>query len=86
MAHLYFLAMMLGFPLVIILLALVGGYLYRGRDAELLDWKPTRSPAREAELAINDINQMRASLNDLRRRRDAREHPIEQKPVSTFEG
>ncbi len=71
MAHLYFLAIALGFPLVILLLALDGGYLYRGRDAELLGWKPTRSPEREAELAINDINQMRASLNDLRRRRDA---------------
>jgi hypothetical protein len=71
MAHLYFLAVALGFPLVILLLALVGGYLYRGRDAELLDWKPTRSPEREAELAINDVNQMRASLNDLRHRRGA---------------
>jgi hypothetical protein len=74
MAHLYFLAIVLGFPLVYLLLAMVGGYLYRGRDAELLDWKPTRSPEREAELATNDINQMRASLNDLRRRRDADEH------------
>jgi len=73
MAHLYFLAIVLGFPLVILLLALVGGYLYRGRDAELLDWKPTRSPEREAELSINDIDQMRASLENLRRRRWARE-------------
>ena len=73
MAHLYFLAIVLGFPLVMLLLALVGGYLYRGRDAELLDWKPTRSPQREAELSINDIDQMRASLENLRRRRWARE-------------
>ena len=72
MAHLYFLAMVLGFPLVIILLALAGGYLYRGHDAELLDWTPTRSPQREAELTINDINQMRTSLNNLRHRRNAR--------------
>jgi hypothetical protein len=73
MAHLYFLAIVLGFPLVILLLALLGGYLYRGRDAQLLDWKPTRSPEREAELSINDIDQMRASLNDLRHRRWVRE-------------
>jgi hypothetical protein len=73
MAHLYFLAIALGFPLVLLLLALVGGYLYRGHDAELLDWKPTRSPEREAELSINDIDQMRASLDDLRHRRWARE-------------
>ena len=73
MAHLYFLAIVLGFPLVMLLLALVGGYLYRGRDAELLDWKPTRSPEREAELSIDDIDQMRASLENLRQRRWARE-------------
>jgi hypothetical protein len=73
MVHLYFLAIVLGFPLVILLLALVGGYLYRGRDAELLDWKPTRSPEREAELSIDDIDQMRASLENLRQRRWARE-------------
>ena len=79
MEQLYFLAMALGFPLAILLLALVGGYLYRGRDAELLDWKPTRSPQREAELSINDIDQMRASLNELRRRRYANEHSLEQK-------
>ncbi|HTC60791.1 MAG TPA: hypothetical protein VK691_11820 [Solirubrobacteraceae bacterium] len=71
MAHLYFLAIVLGFPLVYLLLALVGGYLYRGRDAELLDWKPTRSPQREAELATNDIDQMRSCLHDLRHRRGA---------------
>jgi hypothetical protein len=73
MAHLYFLAIVLGFPLVLLLLALVGGYLYRGRDAELLDWKPTRSPEREAELSINDVDQMRASLENLRHQRRARE-------------
>jgi hypothetical protein len=78
MAHLYFLAMALGFPLVILLLALVGGYLSRRSDAEVLDWKPTRSPEREAELSINDIDQMRASLNDLRRRRGAGERSLEQ--------
>jgi hypothetical protein len=73
MGHLYFLAIVLGFPLVLLLLALVGGYLYRGRDAELLDWKPTRSPEREAELSINDVDQMRASLENLRHQRRARE-------------
>jgi hypothetical protein len=82
MAQLYFLAMAFGFPLVMLLLALVGGYLYRGRDAELLDWKPTRSPQREAELAIDDIDQMRSSLNELRRRRHANERSLEQKLLS----
>jgi hypothetical protein len=71
----YFVGMAFGFPLLILALSLLLGYLSRRSDAEMLDWKPTRSPAREAELALNDINQMRTSLNDLRRRRDADEHP-----------
>jgi hypothetical protein len=73
MAGTYFLGMVLGVPLVIFLLALLAGYLHRDSDAEVLDWKPTRSPEREAELAVNDIDQMRASLSELRRRRGAPE-------------
>ena len=67
MAGTYFLAMVLGVPLVIFVLALLAGYLNRDRDAEVLDWKPTRSPEREAQLEINEIDQMRASLSELRR-------------------
>ena len=78
MAHLYFLAMALGFPLVILLLALVGGYLYRGRDAELLDWKPTRSPETEVRLHSGEIDQLLAAQNRLRRRRGAPERSLEQ--------
>jgi hypothetical protein len=77
MAHLYFLAMALGFPLVILLLALVGGYLYRGHDAEILDWKPTRSPETEARLHSGEIDQMLTTLNELRRRRGAPERSLE---------
>ena len=77
-ASVYFLAMVLGLPLVIGLLAVLVVYLFRDSDAEVLDWKPTRSPEREAELSINDIDQMRASLNDLRRRRGAGERSLEQ--------
>lgn len=78
MAHLYFLAMVLGFPLVILLLALVGGYLYRGYDAELLDWKPTRSPETEVRLHSGEIDQLLAAQNELRRRRGAPERSLEQ--------
>ncbi len=65
MAGTYFLGMVLGVPLVIFVLALLAGYLNRDRDAEVLDWKPTRSPEREAQLEINEIDQMRASLSEL---------------------
>jgi hypothetical protein len=78
MAGLYFMAMVFGFPLTIFVLSLLVGYLGRRSDAEVLDWKPTRSPEREAELAVNDIDQMRASLNDLRHRRAASERSLEQ--------
>ncbi len=78
MADLYFVAMIFGLPLMIVLLSILVGLLSRRSDAEVLDWKPTRSPEREAELSINDVDQMRASLNDLRHRRGAGEHSFKQ--------
>jgi hypothetical protein len=48
--QLYFLSMVLGLPLVILALALLAGHFHRDGYAELLDWKPTRSPEREVEL------------------------------------
>ena len=53
-------------------LVLVGRF-YPGSDAELLDWRPTRSPQVEAENEINDIRQMREAQNEMRRRRGAPE-------------
>ena len=35
---------------------------------EILDWKPTRSPELEAENEIDDVEQMIAAQNDIRRR------------------
>ena len=35
---------------------------------EILDWKPTRSPELEAENEIDDVEQMLAAQNELRRR------------------
>lgn len=68
-AGLYSAVMIFGLPLLFFALSMLIGFLCRRSDAEVLDWKPTRSPEREAELAINDVAQMRASLDDLRRRR-----------------
>lgn len=53
-------------------LVLVGRF-YPGSDADLIDWKPTRSPQVEAENEINDIRQMMEAQNEMRRRRGAPE-------------
>lgn len=76
MAQIYFLAMTLGVPLLLLVVALVAGRLHRGYD-DVLDWKPTRSPEREAELQDVDIRQMLAAQNRYRRRRGARERSLE---------
>lgn len=41
--------------------------------ADLLDWKPTRSPEVEAQNEIDDVAQMIAAQNELRRKRGAKE-------------
>jgi hypothetical protein len=76
MAQIYFLAMTLGVPLLILVVALVAGRLHRGYD-DILDWKPTRSPEREAELQDSDIRQMLAAQNRYRRKRGAPERSLE---------
>jgi len=74
--ELYFLAMVLGFPLVILAVALLAGHFHRDGYAELLDWKPTRSPEREVELELDDIEQMLAAQNRHRQRRGAPERTL----------
>ncbi len=71
MASAYFLGMVVGVPLALALLAILAGYLCRDRDTEVLDCRPTRSPEREAELQLSELDQMRASLDALRRRHSA---------------
>jgi hypothetical protein len=44
---------------------------YQGSNAELIDWKPTRSPELEAQNEIDDVRQMVDAQNDMRRRRGA---------------
>jgi hypothetical protein len=51
----------------------VVGYYYPGSDADLIDWKPTRSPEVEAQNEIDDIRQMMEAQNEMRRRRGAPE-------------
>ncbi len=74
----YFLTMVLGVPLLLLLLALIAGHFNRDGYAELLDWKPTRSPELEVELELGDIQQMLDAQNRHRRRRGAPERTLEQ--------
>jgi len=48
-------------------------HFYTGNNAELLDWKPTRSPEVEAQNEIDDVQQMLEAQNEMRRRRGAAE-------------
>ena len=46
---------------------------YPGSGADLVDWKPTRSYEVEAQLEMDDVEQMIAAQNEYRRRRGAAE-------------
>jgi hypothetical protein len=61
-----------------ILLVLVGvlvlvGHFNQRSNAELVDWKPTRSPEVEVQNEIDDVRQMLEAQNEMRRRRGAPE-------------
>jgi hypothetical protein len=63
-------AAMIGFiVLCLVLLARA----YPGSGADLVDWKPTRSHEVEAQLEIDDVQQMIAAQNEYRRKRGAAE-------------
>lgn len=61
------------------MLALIVGVLflidrnYKGSTADLVDWKPTRSPEVEVQNEIDDLQQMLDAQNEMRRRRGAPE-------------
>lgn len=52
---------------------LVVGHFYPGSSADLVDWKPTRSPEVEVRNEIDDVRQMLEAQNEMRRRRGAPE-------------
>jgi len=49
------------------------GHFYPGTSADLVDWKPTRSPELEVQNEIDDVRQMLEAQNEIRRRRGAPE-------------
>jgi hypothetical protein len=56
----------------VVMVLLLG--LFSKRSArDYLDWKPTRSPEVEAQNEIDDVEQMIAAQNELKRRRGAPE-------------
>jgi len=63
----------LGVVLFMVGVLLVVGHFYPGSSADLVDWKPTRSPEVEAQNEIDDIRQMMEAQNEMRRRRGAPE-------------
>jgi hypothetical protein len=68
------------FPLIVVggILLFIGfivviAQLYPGSDADILDWKPTRSYETEIELEMQDVQQMLDAQNEYRRKRGERE-------------
>jgi hypothetical protein len=64
-------AFFLAFLLIIFGVFMLIGTYHPTSGAEVLDWKPTRSPEVEAELELDDVDQMLEAQNE-RRRRDGR--------------
>jgi hypothetical protein len=52
-----------------VVLVLLLGMFSKRSALDILDWKPTRSPEVEAQNDVDDIAQMIAAQNELRRRR-----------------
>jgi len=78
MVQIDFLLIVVGVPLSLLVVAMVAARLHRGGYSEILDWRPTRSPEREAELLLNDVAQMLAAQNRYRRQRGAPERTLEE--------
>lgn len=60
---------------ILVLLLLLGRY-YPGSGAEVLDWRPTRSPEVEAQNELDDIEQMLEAANERRRARGKAERTL----------
>ena len=61
-----------GTALLVIALMLIGAFHPRS-GADVLRWRPTRSPEVEAQNEVDDVRQMIEAQNALRRKRGAKE-------------
>lgn len=68
-----FVLLTVGMLAVIIGVLMLIGHFYEGSSADLVDWKPTRSPEVEAQNEIDDVRQMLEAQNEMRRRRGVAE-------------
>ena len=68
-----FILITLGMVGLIVLCLVLLARAYPGSGAELVDWKPTRSHEVEAQLEVDDVQQMLEAQNEYRRRRGASE-------------
>ena len=57
-----------GLVAILLIAAVLLGIFSKRSALDILDWKPTRSPEVEAENEIDDVEQMLAAQNELRRR------------------
>jgi hypothetical protein len=62
-----FAVFVLGSGVVVLAILLALGKWYPGSGAEQVDWRPTRSPEVEAELELDDVDQMLEAQNARRR-------------------
>src|ERR687891_2771594 len=68
-----FVAISLAMVGVLVLCLVLLARAYPGSGADLVDWKPTRSHEVEAQLELDDVQQMIDAQNAYRRRRGAAE-------------
>jgi hypothetical protein len=68
-----FILLSLGAVGFIVLVLVLIARAYPGSGADLVDWRPTRSYEDEAHLESEDISQMIAAQNEMRRRRGKRD-------------
>jgi preprotein translocase subunit SecG len=66
-----------GLVIFFVLTTLALGIFSKRSTRDILDWKPTRSPEVEAENEIDDVEQMIAAQNDIRRRLGKPERTLE---------
>jgi hypothetical protein len=69
-----FIALTLGLLVLLFLIMVALARAFEGHSvADLIDWKPTRSPEVEAQNEVDDVRQMIEAQNVYRRKRGAKE-------------
>jgi hypothetical protein len=69
-----FILLTVGLLVVLFLIMVVLARAFQAHSvADLIDWKPTRSPEVEAQNEVDDVSQMIEAQNELRRKRGAEE-------------